>query len=141
MICKYLTARTLWIRCSINMKIILLISIGLLLNGSIWAQKSCECVRTGVFQAKPNEKSETVYVTVERTSSEQVEILSSGDTIRYTLSWLSECKYVLENNEYEEPVRMVVTITKARASYYDYTSTMPGQPIVKGRMYRKKGNL
>lgn len=120
------------------MKFLSILFLVLSLSGSVWAQKSCECVRTGIFQAKPSAKSERVFVTVERTAAEQIEVLPEGDTIRYSLRWLSDCKYVLETNEFDERVRMVVTITKARSNYYDYTTTMLGQPAVTGRMYRKK---
>jgi hypothetical protein len=123
------------------MRYFLFIGFGMLLSSSIWAQKSCASVRTGVFQAKPNAKTNDVYVTVERTTSEQREILPEGDTVHYSVRWLSDCKFVLENTESDERVRMVVTITKIRANYYEYTSTMLVHPLVTGRMYRKKGNL
>jgi hypothetical protein len=105
-----------------------------------WGQQACERLKNGIFEAKPKARSKTVFVRIVRNESKQLEILPDGDTLRYDLRWLSKCKYVLENNEGEEQIRMVVTITKIRRNYYDYRTTMLGQPTVTGRMYRKNEN-
>lgn len=112
----------------------------LVFSNSFWGQRSCECLKNGVFDAKPKARSKTVFVRIVRNASEQLEVFPDGDTLRYDLRWLSNCKYVLENNEGEEQIRMVVTITKIRRNYYDYRTTMLGQPSVIGRMYRKNEN-
>lgn len=121
------------------MKQLVLATIFLLALTSTFSQKTdCEKIRTGIFYANPDSKKGLPSISVERTETTQKEIIEGEEAVLYELKWINPCKFVLEHTEGEDKIRIVVTITKVRKKYYEYTATRLGFPIVTGRMYLEK---
>ncbi|GAA0876159.1 hypothetical protein GCM10009118_25690 [Wandonia haliotis] len=121
------------------MKQLILVIVSLLVVTSTFSQKTdCEKIRTGIFYANTGSKKGLPSISVERTETTQKEIIEGEEAVLYDLKWIDSCKFVLEHTEGEDKIRIVVTITKIRKKYYEYTATRLGFPLVTGRMYLEK---
>ncbi len=95
----------------------------------------CQAVKTGVFKLEDIESGRTYRI--ERTSTIQTEtLMHSGDTSKYNVTWINDCKYelrIIEGREevfefYKDKI-LKIEITETYSDRYSFKAYIDGTNI------------